>query len=335
MSRCAFALPQVHLFFARPPSILPPGRTASVMDLWKSLTACLMKLGPRNPAVKAMLRYRVGKAGCSLRYRDDCLELIKGRRSMLLNDRHWVYAPTIAARFDPYFEPLVPRPSELGETLDYSRPTLQTYRQSGLQFELNSFPEEDWAIESYLEWYKPREGDVVYDLGAHCGVSTYHFAKLIGAGGRVIALEPDPLNFALLERNIARHNLTNVVAVQAAVSDVDGTAQFSSEGTIGSTLLADSARASAGNVIDVQVLSFASLIERWGLPAFCKVDIEGAEIRVLSTTPLATLNTHFAVDTDHIVDGRTTDDRIESLFRAAGYTCATAKGTTLARKGDI
>jgi hypothetical protein len=126
-----------------------------------------------------------------------------------------------------------------------------------------------------------------------------------------------------------------VEPVQAAASDVDGAAQFFSEGTTGSLLVDDSTRASVGARTDVKVLSFKTIVDRWGPPTFCKIDIEGAEVRLLAAAPLASLNTHFAIDTDHIVDGRTTADRVESTLRAAGYTTATSRGTTLARRDPV
>ena len=46
----------------------------------------------------------------------------------------------------------------------------------------------------------------------------------------MIAFEPDPETFNYLLRNIKRHNLTNVTAVQAAIAGTSGSAPFNAEG---------------------------------------------------------------------------------------------------------
>jgi FkbM family methyltransferase len=47
-----------------------------------------------------------------------------------------------------------------------------------------------------------RPGDVVLDIGANVGAHTLPLARLVGAGGRVLAFEPSDFAFAKLSRNI-------------------------------------------------------------------------------------------------------------------------------------
>src|SRR5919109_556910 len=51
---------------------------------------------------------------------------------------------------------------------------------------------------------------------AHVGYYTLLSARAVGWRGRVIAVEPDPDNAALLRENIRRNRLHNVTVVQAA-----------------------------------------------------------------------------------------------------------------------
>ena len=44
---------------------------------------------------------------------------------------------------------------------------------------------------------------VVVDVGANWGYFTLMAAQLIGRTGRVLAVEPDPRMFALLQRNLS------------------------------------------------------------------------------------------------------------------------------------
>ena len=62
-----------------------------------------------------------------------------------------------------------------------------------------------------------READTVIDVGAHVGVVSIYLAKKFPFI-RVYAIEPDPLNYACLKRNIEINGVTNVIAINKAVS---------------------------------------------------------------------------------------------------------------------
>ena len=248
--------------------------------------------------------------GVVLRAKDATLWLTRGKQVIILPEHHLVYVPDVTENFVRYFLPLVPEMRDGLEILDYSQyGKLQTYRGSGLQFEMPSFPEEEDELEESFRWYRPKAGDLVFEVGAHCGVSTYHFSKMVGPEGKVIAFEPDPLNFALLKSNMERHGLTNVVLQNAAIAGTAGKLAFSSEGTVGSMLMSVLHRDPASNVVTVDAMTLADAFDRWGVPAFCKVDIEGAEIDVVekSADLLRKHKTNFALDTCHLKpDGEST-----------------------------
>lgn len=65
-------------------------------------------------------------------------------------------------------------------------------------------------------------GMVVADVGANLGLYTLLASRRVGPQGCVHSFEPDPDNFALLQRNVAVNGCTNVVLHQAAVSDEVG-----------------------------------------------------------------------------------------------------------------
>ena len=93
--------------------------------------------------------------------------------------------------------------------VDYSVPRMQQL-SNGLEVEISSMPEELPALDSYFRFYRPAAGELVFDIGAYCGLFTYELSKLVGPEGAVIAFKPDPLNVALLRRNIEHHALKNV-----------------------------------------------------------------------------------------------------------------------------
>jgi FkbM family methyltransferase len=247
----------------------------------------------------------------------------KDQRAIILPMHHLVYGPDVSENFERYYSPLVPELRDGIEVLDYSQPEkLQTYRGSGLQFEMASFPEEEDELEESFRWYRPKAGDLVFDIGAHCGVSTHHLSEMVGPEGKVVAFEPDPGTFKLLKRNIERYNLKNVILQNGAVAGTSGKLQFSAEGTVGSMLMSVLPRESAGSVVTVDAMTLADAFAQWGVPNFCKIDIEGAEIDVITRSAdlLRAHKTNFSLDTCHLKpNGESTHSDIETLFRSYGY----------------
>ena len=83
------------------------------------------------------------------------------------------------------------------------------------------------ARDIFLYRYRPRAGDVVFDVGAGVGAETLLFSRLVGASGRVVSLEAHPRTYARLAKLCDVNRLQNVTALQVAASDVDGEATIS------------------------------------------------------------------------------------------------------------
>ena len=132
-------------------------------------------------------------------------------------------------------------------------------------------------------------GDLVFDVGAHAGNRTRALAAL---GCRVVALEPQPDFARLLRLLFGRHPRVSIV--EAAAGDHVGVATLSvSDRTPTMTTLAAAWRAARerdpvfGGVrwnrdVDVELVTLDALVTRFGLPAFVKIDVEGAEPAVLA-----------------------------------------------------
>jgi FkbM family methyltransferase len=73
----------------------------------------------------------------------------------------------------------------------------------------------------FLRTVKP--GDTIVDAGANIGYYTVIGSRLVGEKGKVYAFEPDPANFALLEKNARLNGLNNVVLERKALSNRKGT----------------------------------------------------------------------------------------------------------------
>ncbi|MDQ3975375.1 MAG: FkbM family methyltransferase, partial [Thermoproteota archaeon] len=63
--------------------------------------------------------------------------------------------------------------------------------------------------EEIIEHFRPCIGDIVVDIGAHIGRYTLIAAKRVSLNGKVIAIEANPDNFEMLNRNVKLNQLTN------------------------------------------------------------------------------------------------------------------------------
>lgn len=124
-------------------------------------------------------------------------------------------------------------------------------------------------------------GSVVWDIGANCGT----FAFSCETASKVIAIEADSFLADLLRRSASRCAIP-VKVIEAAVSDVVGTASFSvaARGRASSHLSAVAGSSQSGGErsrIEVPTVSLDALFNRHGPPDFIKIDIEGAETLAL------------------------------------------------------
>lgn len=138
----------------------------------------------------------------------------------------------------------------------------------------------------FMEWLRP--GMTVLDVGANFGYFTLLAARAVGAKGTVHAFEPEPGNFALLEKNIAANGYADRVhAHRIALSDAASRAElFTDPANLGNPSLASkNVPAGSGSVIvDVQRLD--SFLDGLGSARprvdLLKMDTQGYEPRVIA-----------------------------------------------------
>lgn len=71
-----------------------------------------------------------------------------------------------------------------------------------------------------------RPGNIFVDVGANIGYYSVLAGRLVGNQGSVLAFEPNPRTFTLLERNIRENGLSNVMPIQLAVGELRGQADL-------------------------------------------------------------------------------------------------------------
>src|SRR5262249_26565462 len=79
----------------------------------------------------------------------------------------------------------------------------------------------------WFQHYRPREGDIIIDVGAGRGEDTLTFSRAGGVSGRRIAIEAHPLYFDMLTSFCRLNRLRNVTALHLALMDKSGTIRVS------------------------------------------------------------------------------------------------------------
>jgi len=126
-----------------------------------------------------------------------------------------------------------------------------------------------------------RPGATVYDIGANVGLFSARFARWIGAGGWLYAVEPNPICVYFLRANLNRTAAQNFTILPVAISRQRSDCAFTLN--YGSSLLGvggDSVvTGKPGHQIHVEGESLDALIATFNLrqPDFIKLDVEGAE----------------------------------------------------------
>jgi len=150
------------------------------------------------------------------------------------------------------------------------------------------------ALTFYSELIRP--GDLCFDIGANVGDRTALFLSL---GARVVAVEPQPGCVAILRERFAPDD---VQVLAQGLGRRSGSAPLvvnrsnSGLSTMSERWRRDRFPEDAwAEPIEVPISTLDDLVKSFGLPAFCKIDVEGYEREVLAglSSPLPMLSIEF------------------------------------------
>jgi FkbM family methyltransferase len=170
------------------------------------------------------------------------------------------------------------------------------------------------------EYLKP--GTNVWDIGANVGVFTFAAANIIHTG-KVLAVEPDIWLAQLLSRSLTinQDKGFDVTILPVAISDEVGTETFliAARGRASNALQSAGGSSQMGGIREVQTvptLTLDILYKKTFRPDFIKVDVEGAEVKVLEGAQdvLSNARPEFYIEV-----GTQNQEAVTRIFRSFHY----------------
>jgi FkbM family methyltransferase len=184
---------------------------------------------------------------------------------------------------------------------------------------------------SEMSWFADNLTDdmVFIDVGANIGLYTMLGAKLVGSGGRVIAVEPSEREFQRISFHVVLNDLSNVTCLRLAAADRMGVAHLkvagkekSGQNTLGKFV---TQATEALRVEKVRTYPLDRVVSEHKLTRVdvIKIDVEGAEMRVLHglAGTLKSLRPKLLVDLtpDALAVQNTTSQAIIEFLRDQSY----------------
>jgi len=147
-----------------------------------------------------------------------------------------------------------------------------------------------WELRAIARWLEP--GDLVFDVGSNLGLYAFAAAARIGPSGRAVAVDADAFIAGKLRESARLLGTAQVEPVHAAITREPGPVTFHVRAdrhhTGGQSLKPTPEDRAACVPVEVPGRTLSGLASEMGvrrIPAFVKIDIEGAEAMALASTP--------------------------------------------------
>ncbi len=127
-----------------------------------------------------------------------------------------------------------------------------------------------------------KPGMYCVDVGSNIGYYALLEGKIVGDGGQVFAIEPSPVNFALLNENISLQNHDNTRAYNFAAGDHNGNVKFMIDKKSNWCKVVDTEDTSE-NIIDVKSRTLDDFVAEQSIKKIdlLRMDVEGYEASIL------------------------------------------------------
>jgi FkbM family methyltransferase len=151
------------------------------------------------------------------------------------------------------------------------------------------------------------------DIGAHIGTFAIRAAKKVSKGGRVIAIEPEPITYEILIKNISLNKLSNVLALNYACDIKSGSTKLFTHGYTGSSICFPSRR-----FVEVKAISLSKLVISLKIKRidYLKINAEGAELSILKGMSCWEKVSKVVIASHHYAEEA---EEIQSFLRRVGF----------------
>lgn len=164
--------------------------------------------------------------------------------------------------------------------------------------------------------------NTIIDAGANIGAFTINAKRTAKNSTKYILIEPDEKNYNDLIENMKLNNITNFLPVKKGLWSSDGILNFYLSDRAGEHSVINSS--SQVKKIEIDVFKLETLFDdnEIILPAIIKMDIEGAELEVISSSIKLLKNTKgitLLIEALHFVNGEETYKKIIPLLKENNF----------------
>jgi FkbM family methyltransferase len=145
---------------------------------------------------------------------------------------------------------------------------------------------EPLSTELFKQFLKPEM--VCLDVGSNIGYYVCLESQIIGSKGKILAIEPSPLNYKYLEKNVKLQNQKNIELFNFACGNQDGEIKFlvsnrSNWSRVASDDLIDAPPDAIIDTVEIPIKQIDSFVNEQNLEKldFVRMDVEGYERNIL------------------------------------------------------
>lgn len=178
---------------------------------------------------------------------------------------------------------LLPPPTEIQKLLEeahlYPRYQKHRFTYKGMHFTVTDFISVAYQLKEYfvderMKFTSDAASPVIIDCGSNVGVSVIYFKNRY-PNASILAFEPDAKVASCFKENIRQNNIENIALYEKAVWINNDHIEFGAEGADGGSVFHN------GNKIQVPAIRLKEVLEQHTQIDLLKIDIEGAEGKVL------------------------------------------------------
>lgn len=239
-----------------------------------------------QPTYKSVIKLYAISRGIEVSFGDD-IRILRDKKLILLRRSHINHVRGIVDYFDFFHNSVQSEFDYNFQIVDFRTAKFQKISNFILsEFHMPSIAEPLITAEIYARYLELKPGMNILDLGSYSGLTGIYFNEIVSKeNGKVILVEPDPINFESLQINLLNYlNVTGktIQAFNVAIYKKDGNVTFVSEQSMDSAILGNARNlmVRSDHLKTVKALKLSTLASEAQLEKIdcIKADIEGSEL---------------------------------------------------------